>query len=248
VAGDGEREELPSFRPGPSAARGHAGRIIRRYDIPGHALNSGLCRVPGLMRELGFVNLDWRKGTGHASSPSDSGRDIVAELPKVDVGGRKYHETWFVDCKHQTSGVPPAKVQSLLSWAEAERADVALVIASNYLSNRCKDFLKTYESNNRPRFRIRYWERPDLTDMLEGRQDFVNRHLRTHMRTEAEILQAEHKFMMRVWYERKLVLEEKLAEGTETIRPDILEGMRRGMRKLEEEYDGAENPGRGRCL
>ena len=46
MAGDGEREELPSFRPGPSAARGHAGRIVRRYDIAGHALNSGLCRVP----------------------------------------------------------------------------------------------------------------------------------------------------------------------------------------------------------
>ena len=46
VAGDGEREELPSFRPGPPAARGHAGRIVRRYDIAGHALNSGLCRVP----------------------------------------------------------------------------------------------------------------------------------------------------------------------------------------------------------
>jgi hypothetical protein len=32
---------------GPSAARGHAGRIIRRYDIAGHDLNSRLCRVPG---------------------------------------------------------------------------------------------------------------------------------------------------------------------------------------------------------
>ena len=51
VAGDGEREELPSFRPGPSAARGHAGRIVRRYDIAGHALNSGLCRVPALTAE-----------------------------------------------------------------------------------------------------------------------------------------------------------------------------------------------------
>ena len=194
-----------------------------------------------LLRELGFVNLDWRKGTGHASSPSDSGRDIVAELPKEDVGGRKYHETWFIDCKHQISGVPPAKVQPLLSWAEAERADVALVIASNYLSNRCKDFLKTYDTNNRPRFRIRYWERPDLHDMLKGREDFINRHLRTNMRTQLEISNAEHEFMMRVWYERKLVLEEKLAEGTETIRPDILEGMRRGMREMEAKYGGAEN-------
>ena len=47
MAGDGEHEELPSFRPGPSAARGHAGRIICRYDIAGQALNSRLCRVPG---------------------------------------------------------------------------------------------------------------------------------------------------------------------------------------------------------
>jgi hypothetical protein len=34
-----------------------------------------------LMGELGFVNLDWRKGTGLSASPSDSGRDIVAQLP-----------------------------------------------------------------------------------------------------------------------------------------------------------------------
>ena len=48
MAGDGEPREPPSFRPGPSAARGHAGRVIRRYDIAGHDLNSRLCRVPAL--------------------------------------------------------------------------------------------------------------------------------------------------------------------------------------------------------
>lgn len=89
----------------------------------------------GLLRELDFVNLDWRKGTGHASSPSDSGRDIVAQWPREDVGGRQYHETWFVECKHHKRGVPPAKISGLLAWAAAERADAALIIASNYLSN-----------------------------------------------------------------------------------------------------------------
>ncbi len=59
VAGDGEREELPSFRPGPSAARGHAGRIVRRNDIAGHALNSGLCRVPGLV-------VTWQRSSSQA--------------------------------------------------------------------------------------------------------------------------------------------------------------------------------------
>jgi len=33
----------------------------------------------------------------------------------------------------------------------------------------------------------------------------------------------------------------RLGEGTETIRPDILEGMRRGMREMEAKYGGAEN-------
>jgi hypothetical protein len=193
----------------------------------------------GLLRELGFVNLDWRKGTGLASSPSDSGRDIVAQWPREDVGGRQYRETWFVDCKHYKRGVPPAKVSGLLAWAEAERADVALIIASNYLSNPCKDFLKAYETNNRPRFRIRYWERTDLQRMLEEHDTFVERYLRAHLRTKSEILTAEHEFMERVWYERKLVYLANIADGTEQeAPPEIMEGMRRGMQKAEAQYGG----------
>ena len=42
---------------GPSAARGHAGRIIRRYDIAGHALNSRLCRV---LAVKGRKSGEWR--------------------------------------------------------------------------------------------------------------------------------------------------------------------------------------------
>jgi len=101
-----------------------------------------------LLRELGFVNIDWRKGTGLAASPSDSGRDIVAQLLRKELDGREYHETWFVDCKHYKRGVPPKEVAGLLAWATAERADVALVIASGHLSNPCKDFLKQYGSSN----------------------------------------------------------------------------------------------------
>jgi HJR/Mrr/RecB family endonuclease len=143
-----------------------------------------------LLRELGFVNLDWRKGTGLAASPSDSGRDIVAQLRREEVDGREYFETWFVDCKHYTRGVPPERVSGLLAWAGAERADVALIIASNYLSNPCKDFLKAYEANSRPPFRVRYWERPNLQRLVEGRDEFINRYLRTDMRTQDEILAA----------------------------------------------------------
>jgi hypothetical protein len=33
-----------------------------------------------LLIELGFVNVDWRKGAPKKASPSDRGRDLVAQL------------------------------------------------------------------------------------------------------------------------------------------------------------------------
>ncbi len=38
-----------------------------------------------LLSELKFINLNWRKGTGFASSPADHGRDIECQLPHEDI-------------------------------------------------------------------------------------------------------------------------------------------------------------------
>lgn len=195
-----------------------------------------------LLKELGFVNLDWRKGTGFDSSPSDSGRDIVAYYPRAEVDGRQYLETWFVDCKHYKRGVPPDKVNGLLAWAGAERADYALIIASNYLSNPCKDFLKAYETNHRPPFRVRYWERPTLKGLLENRDEFIYRYLGSKMRTESEVIAAEQEFFDKVWHHRKMVLEEKLDLGQRELPEEILQTMRSSCREVEEKY-GVENLG-----
>jgi HJR/Mrr/RecB family endonuclease len=91
-----------------------------------------------LLVEIGFVNVDWRKGTPKKASPADRGRDLVADLERVDVDDHRYYETWFVDCKHYDRGVPPEALQGLLTWAEAERPATALVIASGWLSNPAK--------------------------------------------------------------------------------------------------------------
>jgi hypothetical protein len=194
-----------------------------------------------LMRELGFVNLDWRKGTGLSASPSDSGRDIVAQLSREDLDGKQYFETWFVDRKHYKRGIPPDKLTGLLAWASAERANVALIIASNFLSNPSKDFLKNYEISNRPPYRIRYWERPALARMLEGRDEFVARYLQTDRRPEAEIIAAEQEFFDRTWYGRSMRHDpvEMRASGTPD---DIIAGMLPARQAIEENY-GAENLG-----
>ena len=97
--------------------------------------------------------------------PGRPWRDIAAEVDHVDVDGARHAETWFVDCKHYERGVPPEALQGLLAWAQAERPHVALVIASGFLSNAAKDYLRDYEQNNRPPFRIKYWERPTVNEL-----------------------------------------------------------------------------------
>ncbi|SEC88468.1 Restriction endonuclease [Streptomyces sp. 3213] len=190
-----------------------------------------------LMQELGFVNVDWRKGTGLNASPADNGRDIVAEWHVTDVDGSVHVERWFVDCKKYTKGVPPEKISGLLAWATAERANVALVIASSFLSNPCKEFIKTYELNNRPPFRVKHWERPQLGKLLEGRDAFVARYVDSRPRTEAEIVAAEEARNDKLWYYRKEVLINRIETGRrEPLEPGIDQMMRDAMTQTEKQY------------
>ncbi|MFI0406014.1 restriction endonuclease [Actinomadura sp. 3N508] len=157
-----------------------------------------------LLGELGFVNIDWRKGTALRGSPADRGRDIVAQHERQDIDGTKHLEDWFIDCKHYKKGVPAEKLQNLLAWSTAERPHVACFIVSGFLANGAKDFLRDYELNNRPPFRVKYWERPTLERMLLGHEDLVRRFLFDVARNDSEILLAEEELFDRVWYNRHL--------------------------------------------
>lgn len=166
----------------------------------------------------------------------------MAQHERTDIDGAKHLETWFVDCKHYKRGVPPAKLQGLLAWAQAERPHVALIIASGFLSNPAKDYLHDYELNNRPPFRIKYWERPTLERIATGHEQLIRRFLFDVPRNENEILEAEREFCDRVWYNRKLVYLEKIETSLEQAAPqETMEGMARGMRECEERYGGQKN-------
>jgi hypothetical protein len=191
-----------------------------------------------LMEEKGFINLDWRKGTGKKTSPSDSGRDIIAHLPRRGVERTKRTEKWFVDCKHYEKGVPARDLQNMLAWAQAERPDVALFIVSNFLSNPAKTYLETYKRNNNPPFEIEVWERTQLESMTRGKRDFLQMHgvLKSYVRAESEIGKAEQEFFDRVWYYRKIVMFENIKAGKETITPEILKSCRVHMKEMREKY------------
>ena len=191
-----------------------------------------------LLSRLGFINVNWRKGTAHNNSPADSGRDIVCQQIREEIDKSKHIETWFVDCKHYKKGVPPGDIQNLLTWAEAERPHTALIVASGFLSNPAKDYLEKYERNRTPPFRIKYWERPQLEQLTGNKRSLLMEYnlMPTKTRPINQILKAEQEFSDVIWYDRKLVLQRKLKEGTETITPEIKKGMLAAMRRAEAKY------------
>lgn len=127
-----------------------------------------------LLKELDFKNVDWRKGTGGDFSPSDSGRDIECDRFVKEIDKKINKEKWFFECKHYKKGLPPEKIQGALSWASAERPDKLVIIVSNFLSNPCKNYLKKYIDENRPSFKIKYWELKELEDLTFGKTHLLN--------------------------------------------------------------------------
>lgn len=114
----------------------------------------------------GFTNVDWRKGTGKPTSPSDNGRDIEADKITNDIDKSTILLKYFFEAKHFNEGVPPKEIEAALAWAEAERPYCLIIIASNFLSNPCKNYIEKYKENNKPKFQIRAWENKLLEELL----------------------------------------------------------------------------------
>lgn len=194
-----------------------------------------------LLHAAGFVNIDWRKGTGLATSPADKGRDIVCDHLRVDPDGSEYFEHWFIDCKHFKKGIPPRELQNLLTWAEAERPDVALFIASDFLSNPSKEYLDAYRRNNRPSFKIRCWEKPQLARILRRKVSLLRKYGLTDapIRSLKDILAAENEAETKVWYGRSAPAEHYRAQGTPEY---IIKGALKAQRATEKRF-GKKNLG-----
>lgn len=188
-----------------------------------------------LMSETGFVNVDWRKGTPKDSSPADRGRDIVAHLERRDVDGHTYLETWFVDCKHYTRGVPPEALQGTIAWATAEQPDTVLFVASGYFTNGAKDWISSF-TETRPRFRVRTWEMPQLRRLLADRMDLAFKHEveTSALRRVSEIIAVEHELFERLWYGRSAAAVSD--ERPEGYSADIWKTALLAARRIERQY------------
>jgi len=192
-----------------------------------------------LLNALEFINIDWRKGTGLATSPSDRGRDIVCQWEHTDVDGSKHIETWFVECKHHKKGVPPEKLQNLLSWAEAERPHTVLFVVSNFLSNSSKDYIENYKAKRNPPFRIKCWEKPDLEKLASRKNSLLKKYdlIGIPARTVKEILAAEEEQFEKIWYDRHRHLRAQVESGEDTPNPEIWQRALANAKRIEDKYD-----------
>lgn len=186
-----------------------------------------------LMVDMGYVNVDWRKGTGKTGSPADQGRDIVADEQRASPDGRSWMDRWFVDCKHYKSGVPPTELLNLITWAQAERPAVVLFCVSNYLSNGAKTWIADFEATMPP-FRIVTWELPQLAALTEGRQNLLTKYSLDASRKGTQIAEAEVEFFERVWFKRKMDYLERMV--SEPNLEDLSEDTYAAMETIRERY------------
>lgn len=214
--------------------------MLRKYDFDSLSPTDFEEFVFDLLGAVGFVNVDWRKGTPKASSPSDRGRDIEAQLLVTDIDGHQRFERWFVDAKHYKTGVPPEALQGLATWAQAERPDVALVVASGYLSNPAKDWIDQYLRNQSPPFRFKHWERPQLSRFISEHVELLDRHEiyeQDSMRSPEDIRAAELENYNRRWYERSITRDHFVDIGRVPPLPDdLLEQVLAARKAIEDNY------------
>ena len=149
-----------------------------------------------------------------------------------------------MDCKHFKKGIPPIELQNLLAWAEAERPHVALIVASNFLSNPAKDYLDDYRRNRKPPFKIKVWERPNIEKLASRKMSLLRKYqlINLKIRSDKELLKAEEEFLDRVWHDRHQLFRARVNAGKSGAQLEIWKGALKSAKRVEEKY-GKKNLG-----
>jgi len=125
-----------------------------------------------------------------------------------------------------------------LTWAEAERPQVILVIASNFLSNPAKDYLDDYRRNRKPPFKIKIWEKPTIHELAFRKLSLLRKYNLTDVpiRAVQAIIRAEEEFLDKVWYNRHQVLRYLEKTGKTKTDPEIWKGALKAAKKVETKW------------
>lgn len=127
--------------------------------------------VYDLLHEEHFQNLQWRDGG------ADGGRDIVGNTVETDGSGFQEQRVWFCDAKLYSQGIGFDVIHSTLSKATAHTIDYLLFAAWPHLTPPAKDDLDRWKTTNKPRFKIRLWEKKDIEKLLFKHPNILKKYL-----------------------------------------------------------------------
>ncbi|SQA78950.1 Uncharacterised protein [Capnocytophaga ochracea] len=144
--------------------------IYKKEDIRFEKINptefENLCY--DLLVKYNFSNIIWRQGS------ADNGRDLEATIV-FNNSIRDKELKYFFECKHFNSGgVPPEKLISKISWADAEKPDFLILILSSYLTNNARDWLDKIASDKK--YDIICIEGEELKERLLKYPDLIERY------------------------------------------------------------------------
>jgi len=118
-----------------------------------------------LLDDMGFKNLEWRKG-GEGVSATDGGRDLAGKYAKVEPDDSIVVENWWIEVKHRSGVLKKSTVQNIILNATARRdVDVFAIFTNNVVSNPTIDWVKEFQ-NTHIKPRIVIWQMHDIERIL----------------------------------------------------------------------------------
>jgi hypothetical protein len=87
-------------------------------------------------------------------------------------------------------------------------------------------------------YRVGYNEEGDKVEWLPDEENPGQEWPMILRRNDASLIEAATEFEERIWYDRKLVLQQRVAAGEDTIDAEIEKGMLKAMRRVERKYGG----------
>lgn len=120
-----------------------------------------------LLVNYNFHNLIWRDGG------SDNGRDIEGNSNYLNPFN-SIEQKWFFECKHYSAGVPPADLNSKITWADAEQPNFLVFFVSSYITTSARTWLE--KMTKLKNYKILLVEGPDLKNRIVQYSDLVERY------------------------------------------------------------------------
>ena len=118
-----------------------------------------------LLDDLGFKNIEWRKG-GIGISSTDGGRDLQAKYTNFGPGDMLSIENWWIEVKSRRKTLSPDTIQKIITNAVGYSGlDVLLIVTNNTVSNKTIDWVHEFQKNF-PVPRVLIWQRHDIEKLL----------------------------------------------------------------------------------